>query len=43
MRSKNSNINPEEKKEVSGFLKMISEYKKKIRRIKEKVTEEESL
>ena len=29
------------KKEVSGFLKMISEYKQKVRKIKDKIKEEE--
>jgi ribosomal protein S8 len=33
----------EEKREVSGFLKMISEYKEKIREIKYKIKEEENL
>jgi hypothetical protein len=33
----------EEKREVSGFLKMISEYKQKIRDIRNKVKEEENL
>ncbi|MFA6520606.1 MAG: hypothetical protein WCT44_03310 [Candidatus Paceibacterota bacterium] len=32
-----------EKREISKFLKVISEYKHKIRRIKQKVKEEESL
>jgi hypothetical protein len=32
-----------EKQEVSGFLKMISEYKKKIKIIKRKIKEEESV
>lgn len=32
-----------EKREISKFLKVISEYKKKIRRIKQKVKEEENL
>jgi len=36
-------LNEEENREVSGFLKMISEYKQKIRDIKEKVKEEENL
>ena len=31
-----------QKKEASGFLKMISDYKKKIREIKHKIHEEES-
>ena len=30
-----------QKKEVSGFLKMVSEYKHKVKEIKEKVKEEE--
>jgi hypothetical protein len=36
-------LREEEKREVSGFLKMISEYKQKIRHIKDKVKEEENL
>ena len=36
-------LNEEEKREVSGFLKMISEYKQKIREIKHKIKEEENL
>jgi hypothetical protein len=36
-------LREEEKREVSGFLKMISEYKQKIRNIKDKVKEEENL
>lgn len=36
------NMHPE-KKEVSSFLKMVSEYKNKIRKIKERVKEEENL
>jgi hypothetical protein len=36
-------LKEEEKREVSGFLKMISEYKQKIRSIKERVKEEENL
>jgi hypothetical protein len=32
-----------EKKEISKFLKIISEYKRKIRKIKEKVKKEENL
>ena len=36
-------LREEEKREVSGFLKMISEYKQKIRYIKDKVKEEENL
>ncbi len=34
---------PEEKKEINSFLKMVSEYKNKIRRIKQQVKEEENL
>ena len=30
-----------EKREVSGFLKMVSDYKRKIRRIKHQIKEEE--
>jgi|SRR6185369_10346841 len=33
----------EEEREVSGFLKMMSDYKKKIRRIKRKIKEEEEI
>ena len=33
----------EEKREVSGFLKMISEYKHKIRKIKSQIKEEEEI
>ncbi len=36
-------LNEGEKKEVSKFLKMISEYKQKIRRIKNKIHEEEKI
>ena len=36
-------LREEEQREVSGFLKMISEYKQKIRNIKDKVKEEENL
>jgi hypothetical protein len=36
-------LNTEEKREVSGFLKMISEYKQKIREIKHQIKEEENL
>ncbi len=32
-----------EKREVSGFLKMISEYKHKLRKIKKQIKEEENL
>ena len=32
-----------EKREVSGFLKMISEYKHKIRKIRHQIKEEENL
>lgn len=39
LRSKN--LKDDEKKEVSKFLKMISEYKQKIRAIKHKIKEEE--
>lgn len=35
--------NTEGVKEVSGFLKMISDYKRKIKRIKDKVKREEGL
>lgn len=39
------NLKPEnrENKEVSGFLKMVSEYKEKVRKIKNKIREEENL
>ena len=48
IKTKVKNINgkklrEEEKREVSGFLKMISEYKHKIREIKHKIKEEENL
>jgi hypothetical protein len=36
-------IREAEKKEISKFLKVISEYKRKIRKIKEKVKKEENL
>ncbi|MFZ1019749.1 MAG: hypothetical protein WAN61_02035 [Minisyncoccia bacterium] len=36
-------LNEMEKREVSGFLKMISEYKQKIREIKHQIKEEENL
>ncbi|OGI85462.1 hypothetical protein A3A92_00295 [Candidatus Nomurabacteria bacterium RIFCSPLOWO2_01_FULL_37_49] len=39
---KDSNGNGAEKVEVSKFLKMISEYKHKIRAIKQKIHEEEN-
>jgi len=32
-----------EKREVSGFLKMISDYKHKIRKIRRQIKEEENL
>jgi hypothetical protein len=32
-----------QKKEVNGFLKMISEYKHKIRKIRHQIKEEENL
>ena len=35
------NGNPENKQEVNKFLKMVSEYKQKIRKIKHKIKEEE--
>lgn len=41
--SKKLRENPSEKKEVSRFLKMIADYKKKVRLIKQRVKEEESL
>lgn len=42
IRTKNqSNGNPPEKAEVSKFLKMVSDYKHKIREIKHKIHEEE--
>lgn len=37
------NLSVEEKIEVNGFLKMITEYKQKIRDIKDRVKEEENL
>src|ERR1035437_9542648 len=48
IKTKVKNINgkklrEEEKREVSGFLKMISEYKQKIREIKHKIKKEENL
>ena len=41
--SKKSKGEASEKREVSGFLKMISEYKQKVREIKHKIREEENL
>ncbi len=43
MRRKDEGGEASEKKEASGFLKRVSEYKRKIRRIKQKVKEEENL
>lgn len=43
IRHKNLNNISEEKREVSKFLKMISEYKQKIRVLKHKIKEEENL
>ena len=37
------NMEETEKKEISRFLKVISDYKRKIRKIKEKVKKEENL
>ena len=34
---------PEQQKEISGFLKTISDYKKKVKRIKHKIKEEEGI
>lgn len=42
-KSKGLEDGPSEKKEVSGFLKMISDYKRKIREIKHRIHEEENL
>jgi hypothetical protein len=39
--SKRLNANPTEKREVNKFLRMVSEYKLKLRMIKERVKEEE--
>lgn len=41
--SRKLNENPAEKREVNKFLRLISEYKLKLRLIKEKVKEEEGL
>jgi hypothetical protein len=43
IRNKNTNGDTARKREASGFLKMISEYKHKIRKIKRKIKEEENL
>jgi len=43
MRRKNSNRELLEKREENKFLKMIGEYKQKIREIKHKIKEEEEL
>jgi hypothetical protein len=43
IRNKNPNSNSENKREISKFLKIISEYKYKIREIKRKVKKEENL
>jgi hypothetical protein len=40
---KNANGEILKKREASGFLRMISEYKHKIRKIKRKIKEEEKL
>ncbi|KKS99436.1 MAG: hypothetical protein UW01_C0011G0011 [Candidatus Nomurabacteria bacterium GW2011_GWA2_43_66] len=42
MRDKKLNGNPAQKQEISNFLKIISEYKHKIRQIKHRIKEEES-
>ena len=43
IRAKNTNSGTTEKKEVNKFLKMISEYKNKIKKIKHRIKEEENL
>lgn len=43
VRQKRRNHLQEEKRGASSFLKMVSEYKNKIRKIKEQVKEEENL
>ena len=43
IRSRKSNSNLSGKQEISKFLKIISEYKYKIREIKHKIKEEENL
>ena len=41
--NKNNPENPEEKKDASKYIKMISEYRHKIRKIKHKIKQEEGI